>query len=101
MYQSGLGVPQRYEDAVAWYRLAADQGLEDGQYDLGVMYFNGQGVPQNYISAHMWFNLVAARSHNVVIQAQAIKNRDLVATKMTPAQIAEAQRMASEWKPSK
>jgi hypothetical protein len=31
----------------------------------------------------------------------AVKNRDDAATKMTPAQIAEAQRMASEWKPSK
>jgi hypothetical protein len=29
----------------------------------------------------------------------AVKNRDDVATKMTPAQIAEAQRMAREWKP--
>ena len=28
-----------------------------------------------------------------------LKLRDLVATKMTPAQIAEAQRLAHEWKP--
>jgi hypothetical protein len=28
------------------------------------------------------------------------KERDMLAAKMTPAQIAEAQRMASEWKPS-
>jgi hypothetical protein len=27
------------------------------------------------------------------------KDRDTVAAKMTPAQIAEAQRLASEWKP--
>jgi hypothetical protein len=27
----------------------------------------------------------------------ATKNRDLVAAKMTPAQIAEAQRLAREW----
>jgi len=29
----------------------------------------------------------------------SVKWRDLVATRMTPAQIAEAQRMAREWKP--
>ena len=30
---------------------------------------------------------------------QAVKGRDEVAAKMTPAQIAEAQRLASEWTP--
>ncbi len=30
---------------------------------------------------------------------QAVKDRDVVASKMTPAQIAEAQRLAREWKP--
>ena len=29
----------------------------------------------------------------------AAENRDLIATKMTPAQIAEAQKLAREWKP--
>jgi hypothetical protein len=29
----------------------------------------------------------------------AVKNRDIVASKMTPAQLAEAQRLAREWKP--
>jgi hypothetical protein len=31
----------------------------------------------------------------------AVHNRDLVASKMTPAQIAEAQRLAGEWKPQR
>jgi hypothetical protein len=31
----------------------------------------------------------------------AVKNRDDVAAKMTPAQIAEAQRMAGEWMQSR
>ena len=42
----------------------------------------------------MWFNLVAAKG-----DAAAVKNRDLIAKKMTPAQIAEAQKLAREWKP--
>jgi hypothetical protein len=29
----------------------------------------------------------------------AVKNRDRIAAKMTPAQIAEAQKLAREWKP--
>jgi hypothetical protein len=42
----------------------------------------------------MWFNLAGASG-----EASAINNRDIVARKMTPDQIAEAQRRAREWKP--
>ena len=60
------------------------------------MYNLGQGVPQNYILAYMWSNLAATKGDKA-----AVKNRDLIATLMTPAQIAEAQRLAHEWKPKK
>jgi TPR repeat protein len=63
------------------------------QIYLGVMYANGQGVAQDYVQAHKWLNLGAASGN-----ADALKNRDLVASKMTPAQIAEAQRLASAWR---
>jgi uncharacterized protein len=94
MYANGQGVPQNYAEAAKWYRLAADQGGAEAQSNLGGMYFNGDGVAQDYIRAHMWLNLAAAQG----IQ-EAIKNRDLVALKMTPLQIAEAQRLARKWKP--
>jgi uncharacterized protein len=43
---------------------------------------------------HMWFNLAAARRNK-----NAVKARDIVAAQLTPAQIAEAQKLAREWKP--
>ena len=49
----------------------------------------------------MWFNLAAARDPNAATSDLAAKARDSVAAKMTPAQIAEAQRTAREWKPTK
>ena len=73
---------------------AANQGDADAQNNLGVMFDNGQGVPQNYVQAHMWFNLAGAEGNS-----EGNKNRDMVARKMTAAQIAEAQRLAAEWKP--
>ncbi|MSP50530.1 MAG: sel1 repeat family protein, partial [Alphaproteobacteria bacterium] len=88
------GVPQDYAEAVMWYRKAADQGEADAQTNLGINYANGQGVPQDYVQAHKWFNLAAAKGN-----INAVKNRDIVAAKMTPAQIAEAQKLAREWKP--
>jgi TPR repeat protein len=92
MYANGQGVPQDYVEAVVWYRKATDQGHAGAQNNLGVMYDDGQGVAKDAVSAHMWFNLSAARGTE-----SAATNRDDVATKMTPAQIADAQQRASAW----
>ena len=101
MYRDGQGVPQDYAQAHKWYRKAADQGDADAQYNLGIMYAKGEGVPQDYVQAHKWWNLAAARyeASETVDRNMAVENRDIVAAKMTPAQIAEAQKLASEWKP--
>jgi TPR repeat protein len=92
MYADGQGVPQNFTEAMKWYRKAADQGSAAAQFNLGVMYADGQGVPQDYVNAHMWFNLAAAQGDQ-----DALKNRELVEQRMTPAQIAEAQKLAREW----
>ena len=99
MYRRGEGVPQDYAMAMFWFQKAADQGLPTAQNAVGQMYYFGHGVPQDYVQAHMWFNLAAANFPTKESRASAIKNRDTVAAKMTPAQIAEAQKLAREWKP--
>ena len=78
-------------------RKAAEQGSALGQVNLGTMYDHGHGVPQDYAQAHIWYNLAASSAEDDAARNEAAKVRDLVATKMTPAQIAEAQRMAREW----
>jgi TPR repeat protein len=94
MYAEGKGVPKNFAESVTWYRRSADHGFALAKFALGEMYLKGQGVPQSFVLAHMWFNLAAAQ--DVV---KAIQNRDLVAQHMSPAQIAEAQKLAREWKP--
>ena len=89
----GQGVTQDFEVAVEWYRKAADQGIANAQINLGFMYEKGQGVTQDYVQAHMWYNLATAGGLNIR------ELRDFLAEKMTPAQIAEAQKLAREWKP--
>jgi hypothetical protein len=64
------------------------------------MYTEGYGVPQDYIEAHMWFNLAATHSPAGTERERAIRNRDICARKMTPAQVAEAQKRARDWKAS-
>jgi TPR repeat protein len=99
MYQEGktLGVPQDYAEAAKWYRLAADQGYYAAMHELGFLYFEGKGVPQDYVTAYMWLNLAAARSP--AGETNAAEDRDLVASRMTRAQIAEGQKLAQEWVP--
>lgn len=94
IYDNGSGVPQNYAEAVKWYRRAADQGHASAQKELGNMYAYGLGVPQDYVQAHKWYNLAAAHDPGT----GAAVNRALVAHKMSPVQIAEAQRLAREWK---
>ncbi len=94
MYSKGQSVAQDYAATVRWYRKAADQGYAYAQYNLGFMYEKGHGVTQDNVQAHMWYSLAAARGNKI-----ARNKRDLLAEKMTPAQIAEAQRLAREWKP--
>ena len=59
MYRKGDGDTQDNEEAVEWYRLAAEQGYAAGQSNLGVMYEKGLGVPRNFIYAHLWLNITA------------------------------------------
>ena len=62
--------------------------------ELGRLYVQGLGVPQSYVQAHVWFNLAASRG-----EVEALKERDAVAAKMTPQQLASAQERALSWRP--
>ena len=54
MYAFGKGVPEDDKQAVKWFRLAAEQGVANAQYNLGVMYERGDGVPEDKVLAYMW-----------------------------------------------
>jgi TPR repeat protein len=95
MYDVGQGVPQDYVKAVAWYRKAANQGDAWAQSRLGFMYAGGHGVPLDGVLAYMWLNLAAPGSTDPATRTL----RDLIGSKITPEQLAEAQRMTREWKP--
>lgn len=93
MYETGRGVAQNYGEAAKWYRLAADQGNAEAQNNLGALYAKGQGVPRDDVQAYMWFALSAAQDN-----APAAENRKATAAAMTPAQIAEAEKLVRAWK---
>ena len=91
MCRNGQGVDQDYDAASEWFTRAAKQGLAEAQYNLGVMYFEGRGVSKNYQAAHMWLNIAALGGDRVPVEM-----RDVVANKMTVAQVIEAQTEAED-----
>jgi hypothetical protein len=61
------------------------------------MYADGRGVPQNFVLAHVWYSLSAATAGD--FRQLAEWRRTELAKKMTPTQVAEAQGLATAWKP--
>jgi uncharacterized protein len=95
MYSAGQGAVQDYTEAAKWFRKAANQDDAKAQYMLGNMHAIGRGVPLDNLRAHMWLNLSAAKG-----EKKAAEQRDVLARRMTEAQIAEAQKLAREWNPT-
>ena len=93
LYLLGDRIPQDYTEALKWLHAAADQGHPFAQMKLGILYEDAHGVPQDYVQAYMWFSLAAQQS----MSAEAFLG-DLT-KRMTPTQIAEAQKLAREWTP--
>jgi TPR repeat protein len=99
IYDTSKAISQDDAEAAKWYRRAADQGVAGAEYNLGAMYAAGHGVPLDYVEAYKWLSIAASR-FPAGSRDDAVKMRDLVAAKMTPAQIAEAQKLTREWKPN-
>jgi TPR repeat protein len=100
MYHHGnQGVQKDAGAAAAWFRKAAEQGYAPAQHLLGAMCSMSL---EDSVQAYMWLTLAASR-----YGAPEKENRDrvlgfrrMLAVRMTPAQIAEAQKLAREWKAS-
>ena len=97
-FDAGMAAYQRgdYVTAFREFKPLAEKGAAQAQNILGDMYDKGQGVPKDYVQAHMWLSLAAAQG---VKQATEALGR--LTPQMSAAQIEEAQRLASEWKPKK
>ena len=87
---NGEGVEKDFVEAVKWFRKAAEQGDVNAQYLLGLTYASGKDVAKDYAEAYAWLNLAAAAD------PRAGKDRDALEKKMTPQQVADAQKRTRE-----
>ena len=51
------------EEAVVYYRKAAEQGNADGEFGLGNMYASGEGVKRDPAEARKWLTRAAEKNH--------------------------------------
>jgi TPR repeat protein len=98
-YLEGNGAPKDIPEGLKWTRMAADQGFAPAQNTLGLCYSRGKGVTQDYVQAYKWLNLAAAKGGEIGDDVKI--NLAAAERYLTPEQVAEAQRMAREFKPGK
>ena len=84
-----------FASALRLLRPLAMAGDAEAQYLLGTMYGNGDGMARDSKLAYMWFSLAATQGYSA-----AAEGRSLMATTMTAAQIADAEQLVRDWKPS-
>jgi hypothetical protein len=92
-YHFGRGVQQDDSEATSWYQKAASQGNVAAQNNLGYRYLKGGGVSRDYVKAEMWFSLSGPGTDQADAEARAE-----VAAHLAPEQMAQALRLAQEWR---
>jgi TPR repeat protein len=75
-YKTGEGAVKNYEEAVNWYRKAAEQGFAAAQNNLAVMYEKGLGVPKDDSEAAKWYRKAAEKQEAHAQHSLGIMYRD-------------------------
>ena len=104
MHFQGWGVSQDYAEALRLFSAAAEKGHAQALIWLGDAYAEGKGAPKDNIEAHKFYDLATTQAKrgdlelSEIYREMADKKKKDVAAKMTKAEIAEAQKRASEWR---
>ena len=81
------------DSAATWFTKAAEYGVKDSQYNLGILAAKGLGVKQNLEDSYKWFALAAKAGDK-----DAASKRDEIANAMRPEQLAKARAATDLWK---
>ena len=109
-YLEGRGVERNQELGLAWLRIAAARGEPLALYHLGNVYRRPdiEVVEQDPVQTYKWWTLMSRQLVEGEIKSFCdpdsaveivLERRGRIAEKMTPKQIAQAQRLADEWSP--
>ena len=88
----GAGKPD-YASAMDWFHRAADYGVRDSQFNLGVLHGRGLGSTQDLAQSWMWFSLAAKQG-----DTDAARKRDEVSNRMDGKAMAQAKTLLEAFK---
>jgi localization factor PodJL len=81
-----------YLTAANWFSKAAEHGLKDSQFNLGVLYERGLGVSRDPARAYRWFALAAKQGDD-----KAAGKRDLLAAELSAEELSAQGREMTAW----
>ena len=90
------GVDADLQAAAKWFEKAAERGVVDSQFNLGVLFESGQGLPKNVNDAFVWYSIAAAQGD------QFAKTRiDVLTPTLDQADLVSALARVKKFKPVK
>ena len=90
------GVKTDLPTAANWFEKAAERGVVDSQFNLGVLFESGQGIPKNMTDAFVWYSIAAAQGD------QFAKTRvDVLKETLDQTELVTAASRAEKFKPVK
>ena len=99
MHRSGKGVPKDYAKAAYWLQQAAELGNHHAQQLLAYHYRDGLGIAQNKVEAYKWLELAIPKLKPSPARDSWIELREQLGETMTAQEVAEAERLARDWRP--
>ena len=90
------GVDVQMPVAAKWFEKAAQRGVVDSQFNLGVLFESGQGLPQDMESALVWYSIGGAQGDQMAAGRVAVLRKTL-----SEDQIARADKRIASFKPSR
>ena len=90
------GVSAELPTAAKWFEKAAERGVVDSQFNLGVLFESGQGLPKSLTDAFIWYSIAATQGDQL-----AKKRVDVLTDTISPADLAAAQARITNFKPVK
>lgn len=109
LHLDGKGVLKDYELAARYFGQAAQQANGTATKNLGLAYAIGRGVPKDLPKAYFWLSIAAMGRDSGIFWnfgpdsqdfGKPSALRDKISRGMTSDEIAQAHRLAREWRPS-
>jgi TPR repeat protein len=96
IYFRGDGIAADPKTGADWYVKAAEQDDVVAEFLVANLYINGQGLPEDLVQAYKWLTIAEGANHPDA-KKTAEERKKLIAGRMSPGQVAQAEKEADEW----